>query len=89
MVVQKRFMLEISKITKVMVKENSAWRVVIVTRVGFKMIATRDLARTIVLMADTDKAYMFLAIFRAKEELHIPMAAFKWECLLRMNLKEK
>lgn len=86
-------MLEISKIACVKAMESCVKSSGIFkrrfTRDPGNLIATRDLARTIVLMADTDKAYMFLAIFRAKEELHIPMAAFKWECLLRMNLKEK
>jgi hypothetical protein len=72
-----------------MVKESCGWRVEIVTKVVSKMIGMRDSARTIVLMGGIDKEYTFKAKFKVKEGLHIRMAAFKWECLLKMNLREK
>jgi len=53
------------------------------------MIVTKDLERTILGMADTEKEYLLLVKFRAREKLHIPMAAFKWACMLMTNFKVK
>ena len=54
-----------------------------------KMIGTKVLGHTILVMADTEKVYLLLDKSKAREKLHIPMEAFKWVCLLMINFRVK
>ena len=86
-------MLEISKIACVKAMESCVKSSGIFkrrfTRDPGNLIATRDSARTIMMMAEYAREFLFQTECRARERLHIPMEDFKWECLLMTNMMEK